>query len=291
VRKRGINNFILGNVLILPALITILAVRAYPVLNGFYLSLTDKNLFSAKKENYIGMDNFIKLILKDHEFHYVICFSLAYTVSVVLFSYLVGMAFALLLNNDIKFKGVFRALILIPWVIPPAVGAANFLSILNDEFGIVNEFLKNIGVIQKSIKFIADMSVVRITVIIYGVWRSFPFMMIVLLSGLQSIPIELYEAAYAEGANRIKSFFYITLPLLKKVTFISSTLMLLWTFYNFENIYLLTGGGPVNRTMVLSILTYNTAFYRGQMGYASSIAAMMSIFMLVICVLNRKATD
>lgn len=277
--------------MILPALVMVVVVRLYPVINGTYLSLTDKSLFTFQKGNFIWFNNFFNLIFKDQEFHSVLGFTFAYTFFVVFLSYASGMMIALLLNKDIKYRGFFRTVMLIPWVIPPAVGTSNFLWILNDQFGVVNLFLKNIGFINKSINFLADMSIVRGTVIIYSVWKSFPFMMIVLLSGLQSIPRELYESAYIDGSNRINSFIHITLPLLKKVTFISTTLMSIWTFNNFENIYLLTEGGPVNRTMVLPILTYYTAFFRGEMGYASAIAVLMSVALMIGSLINMKHSN
>ena len=146
----------LGYILILPALVMVVVVRLYPVINGTYLSLTDKSLFTFQKGNFIWFNNFFNLIFKDQEFHSVLGFTFAYTFFVVFLSYASGMMIALLLNKDIKYRGFFRTVMLIPWVIPPAVGTSNFLWILNDQFGVVNIFLKNIGFINKSINFLAS---------------------------------------------------------------------------------------------------------------------------------------
>lgn len=291
VKTKKIGNPTLGYIFILPAVLIVLVVRLYPMLYGIFMSLTNYNLTRQNKVEFVGLQNFIDLISNDNEFYSVIAFSFIYTICVVGISYILGMLMALLVNKDIKFRGFFRTLLLIPWAIPPVVGATNFLWILNDEFGIVNIFLKNIGLIENSIQFFSDMSMVRMTVICYGAWKSFPFMLIVLLSGLQSIPAEIYDSAKIDGSGRIKSFIYITLPFLKQVTYVAVTLMVIWTFNSFEDIYLLTEGGPVNRTMVLPIYTYYTAFYRGNMGYAATIAVLMSIILVAISVLNKKATD
>ncbi|MCX5841208.1 MAG: sugar ABC transporter permease [Deltaproteobacteria bacterium] len=204
-------------------------------------------------------------------------------------SYIVGLFLALLLNRDIKFRGLFRAAALIPWIIPPIVATTNWSWVLNDQYGIINTILLKIGLVKEPVLFLAVPDLARITVIGVGVWKSYPFMMIVLLAGLQGIPKEQYEAAYMDGAGFFKSFFRITMPNLKNVSFICTILMFIWTFNNFENIYLLTHGGPVKKTFVLSILSYYMAFFRGTLGYASAITTITLVILLMVSIVYLRA--
>jgi ABC-type sugar transport system permease subunit len=238
------------------------------------------NLLKPWKTGFVGLGNFVELLTTDTEFFGVLGFSFLYTFSVVIVSYCAGLFIALLLNRDIKFRAILRALVLIAWVIPPVVSATNWQWVLNDQLGIINITLIKLGLIDKPILFLASLKIVRLTVIAVGAWKALPFMMIVLLAGMQSIPKELYEAAEIDGSGPLKSFRYITLPGIRTVSLICTTLMFLWTFNNFENIYLLTRGGPGQATYVLPILSYYTAFFRSELGYASAIAVTMLIVLL-----------
>ena len=280
--------------MLLPASLLILLVSIYPLLNGIYLSFQQYNLLRPNRRGFIWFSNFEKLFA-DTEFFSAISFTFLYTISVVVIAYVFGLILALLLNRDIRFRGLFRALILIPWIIPPVVAATNWAWLLNDQIGLVNVLLKELGIIDKSILFVANPDTARLTVIITSAWKSFPFMMITLLAGLQSIPAELYEAAEIDGASTWKSFINITMPMLNSVTIVCTTLMFIWTFNNMENIYLLTRGGPNQATFVLPILTYFTAFMRSNIGYASAMAAVLLVILLIMSLiytklLNRKNT-
>jgi multiple sugar transport system permease protein len=281
-RNRGLGDRNLGYKMILPASILIIILSLYPLLNGFYLSMMDYNLLKPNDIKFVWFDNFIQIITSDKEFYSVLGYSFVYTISVVLISYIIGLILALLLNRDIKFRGLFRALVLIPWVVPPVVAATNWSWVLNDQVGIINNFLESINLIDKPILFLGTAEMARVTVILTSAWKSFPFMMIVLLAGLEGIPSDLYEAAYIDGAGFIKSFLHITMPMIRNVSLICTTLMFIWTFNNFENIYLLTRGGPSQATFVLPILSYYTAFFRSEIGYASAISVILLVVLLII---------
>jgi multiple sugar transport system permease protein len=244
--------------------------------------MMDYNLLKPNDIKFVWFDNFIQIITSDKEFYSVLGYSFVYTISVVLISYIIGLILALLLNRDIKFRGLFRALVLIPWVVPPVVAATNWSWVLNDQVGIINNFLESINLIDKPILFLGTAEMARVTVILTSAWKSFPFMMIVLLAGLEGIPSDLYEAAYIDGAGFIKSFLHITMPMIRNVSLICTTLMFIWTFNNFENIYLLTRGGPSQATFVLPILSYYTAFFRSEIGYASAISVILLVVLLII---------
>lgn len=274
----------IGWFFIIPSIIGFLGVILIPLIRGIYLGFTNYNLLKINEVRFIGFNNFIDILLHNPDFWKTSGFTLIFVMGTVSVSYLFGMLIAYLLNKDIKGRGFYRALLLIPWVIPTVVSAFSWRWIMNDQVGIINIFLKNIGIIKKPLLFLADANMAKLTVIMVNSWKSFPFMTLVLLSGMQSIPNELYEAAELDGTNWFKSFIYITLPNLKGVSFIATILLFIWTFNNFETIYLLTMGGPANATRVLSILTYVVGFSSFKLGYASSISTIMMVFMTIIAI-------
>jgi multiple sugar transport system permease protein len=277
-RKLAVRRNTVGYYMLIPATILFLLINAFPLLYGLILSMTDMNYTKPKSGKFIGLENFNK-ILHDSEFWSIMGYTIAYTVLVVAFSYVLGLVLAVLLNKNIKFRGVFRALALFPWVIPTVVAAENWRWLFNDQLGFFNRTLMNLNLIQEPILFLADADLARISVIIVAIWKSYPFMMVVLLSGLQSIGDEMYEPAYIDGANRTRIFWYITMPTLKPMSLVCTTLMALWTFntLSFDNIYLMTQGGPSGSTYVMSIQSYYIAIYRGKIGYASAISVLMMV--------------
>lgn len=279
-----------GLILLLPSALIFLLVSVYPLCTGLILSFQNNSLFSSDQANFIGIQNFISILSTDTEFRDDFLFTIVYTISVVAIAYLLGLGFSLLLNLDVPCRTLFRVLILIPWVISPAVSSMSWSWLLSDRYGIFNIFLKNIGIIDESILFLADKFLAKITVIIVGAWRNFPFMTVVLLAGLQGISKDYYEAANIDGANAWQRFCYVTLPQLKNVSVVTLTLVTIWTFNNFDNIYMLTKGGPAQSTEVLPILTYNNAFFRGNISYASAMATIMLIIMLFVSWVYFKAS-
>ena len=267
--------------MLVPAVFVLLMISVYPVLYGIYMSMTNKNLLRPGRNDFIFLENFIELG-KDQEFLGTLGFTFVYTFSVVILSYVLGLGLALLLNRKIRFRGVFRTLFLLPWVIPSVVAVVNWKWVLNDQVGIINTVLQDWGIIESPVLFLGDYSLVRITVILISVWKQMPFMIITLLAGLQSVPEDLYEAAEMDGAGFWQTLTGITLPIIKPITFISTILTFLWTFNTFEIIWLLTGGGPTGYTFTLPILSYYTAFVRQDISYASAIAVMMIMVLLVI---------
>jgi multiple sugar transport system permease protein len=286
--KLRLRNNSLGYKLLLPATALIAVISIYPLFRGISLGFMSYSIRRMRQARFNGLDNFIRLLTSDSEFYSTLAFSFSYAFFVVVISYVTGMCFALLLNRDIKFRGFFRAMILIPWIIPPVVAGTNWTWLLNDILGFINVTLIRLGMINRPILFLADPVLARITVCFTGAWKSFPFMTIVLLSGMQGIPDELYESASIDGAGFFRSFRAITMPMLKPVSMISTVLMFIWTFNNFENIYLLTKGGPSNATFVLPILSYYTAFFRSQLGYASAISTLMLVVLLLLALVYMR---
>lgn len=273
---------------VLPVTILLLGICIYPLCRGIGMAFTNYNLLRPGKVRFTGLENIIEILTTDAEFWHALGFSVFYALMTVFLSYVIGLVCAILMNKPIKGKGIFRALLLLPWVIPTVVAANTWIWILNSETGLINIILQNLHIIKEPILFLSDTTIVKITAVIIGGWKNFPFMMLVILAGLQSIPSEVYESAYVDGANKFKAFWYITFPLLKSVTMISTVLMTIWTFNNFDLIYLLTKGGPVDATTTISIYAYNTAFFRNDMGYASAISVVMMVCMMIMCSVYMK---
>jgi multiple sugar transport system permease protein len=284
----GFESGTLGYFMTMPATLLILVISIYPLLNGILLSFQNRNIMKPNDRKFIGLENFINLIGKDREFYSVLGYSFIYTFSVVILSYLLGFVLAMLLKGKLRGRGIYRTILLLPWVVAPTIAAVNWAWLLNDQIGFINKVLMSLHVVKRPLLFLADQELARMTVIVTGTWRSFPFMMIAIMAGLQSIPKELYESAYVDGAGFFRSLFSITVPMIRGVSSICLILMFLWTFNNFENIYLLTLGGPNDKTYVLPILTYFTAFFRSKLSYASAIAVVMLVFLLIFSLINLR---
>jgi multiple sugar transport system permease protein len=239
---------------------------------------------------FIGLKNYITILTQDSSFYSIIGFSFIYTFANVIFSYLLGLVFALLLNRSFKGRGIMRAILLIPWVISAMVMASNWLWLMNDKYGFINNFLMKLHLINEPILFFASRHMARFSVCMISVWRNLPFMAITLLAGLQGLDTTLYEAAKIDGASTIQSFRYITLPGIKQVTTMSTTLLFIWSFNGFENIYLLTEGGPIDATMVIPIYAYQMAFFRSKFGYSAALSVILMIIMILFSSVRLKIT-
>ena len=277
---------------ILPATLIVLMVTVYPLIRGILVSFTNTNFLYPQKSKFVGLKNIIS-IFQDKEFTSALGFTIFFAVSSVILIYLIGLALALLLNREFKGKGLFRAILLLPWVIPNVVASNMWLWMLNDQTGMINIMLQKIGIIKEPILFLATPFMAKISTVLVNSWKSFPFMLLVLMAAMQNISKELYESASIDGANAFQRFWNITLPMIKPVSVTSTVLIMIWSFNNFETVYLLTKGGPAGATSNISIYMYNSAFFRNQMGYASAIALVMLVFMIVLSsvyqyVLNRK---
>lgn len=273
--------------LLLPACTSLVTIRMWPMLQGIWLSFTDKSLMANASTNFIALDNYIRL-LGDKSFWSSATFTILYTFGTVVFSYLLGLLVALLMNMKIKGRGIFRTIMMIPWVIPGVVAAYIWRYALNDQIGIINMLLQSLSLVDSPIPFLATPTMAQIVVTLVNTWKNFPFMALVLLAGLQNVSEEIKEAARIDGANGWQVFKHVTWPELRGVTGMCTTLMFIWTFNSFDNIFLLTSGGPNKATYVLSIDAYYAAFSRMDIGYASSMATLMLMFILVISIFYMR---
>jgi multiple sugar transport system permease protein len=273
--------------LLLPASLVLLLIRMWPLLQGIGTSFTNRRLLNDRPIRFLFFDNFIR-IFSDRTYWGAAGFTITYTLGVVILSYLLGLTIALLMNMEIRGRGVFRTFLMIPWVIPSVVAAYIWRYALNDQIGIINILLRGMGITSRPIGFLATAMAAKVSTIIVAAWKNYPFMGLVLLAGLQNVSHEIKEAARIDGANVFQVFWHVVWPELRGVTAMCTTLMFIWTFNNFDAVFLLTSGGPNHATEVLSIMAYFEAFSRLNVGYATSMASLMLLFMLVVTSIYMK---
>lgn len=271
----------LAYLLILPSIILISAIYFYPVGSGIWQSLHNFNRVKPWAYKFIGIQNYITA-LGTHQVWVALRTSAIWTIGGVAFSYLLGLICALLLNDKFRLQGIYRAVLLLPWIVPPVVSGSSMLWMFNDQTGLVNRLLFNLNIIDQPIYWLSKPNLAMFAVITVHVWRSFPFMMITILSALSSIPDDIYEAGRIDGASSWQLFRYITFPLILPVSVITMVLSSIWTFNDFGTIWVMTGGGPANATTTLIILSFKEAFQRFNVGYGTSLAVIAMIIMLSV---------
>ncbi len=271
----------LAYLLILPSVLLISLIYFYPVGNGIWQSLHNFNRVKPWAYRFIGLDNYTRA-LRTHEFWITLRTSLIWTVGGVSMSYLVGLICALLLNERFRLRGIYRAILLLPWVVPPVVSGTGWLWMFNDQLGMINRALRGLGIIDQPIYWLSKPNLAMAAVITVHVWRSFPFMMITVLSALSGIPDDIYEAGRIDGASTWQLFRFITFPLILPVSVIATVLSSIWTFNDFGTIWVMTGGGPASSTTTLIIQSYKEAFQRFNVGYGTALAVIAMILMLAV---------
>ena len=278
MRKQWSAYLFLAPTMILFSVFTLLA-----VIYAFYLSFHEWNILEPAKP-FVGLDNYSRLV-GDERFGGAIVNTLYYTAVSVPLTMGIGLLIALLLNNQIRARGFFRTLFYLPVVTPLVIAAIIWKWVYNGDFGLLNYYLIQIGVIDEPLLWLADPNLAMPAVIITSIWKSVGFSMVVYLAGLQSIPEDFYDAAKVDGAVGWQRLKDITLPLLSSTTLFLAVVSVLGAFQVFTEIFIMTNGGPLGRTTTIVYHIYQTAFKFFDMGYASAMAfgmfAMMFAFTLV----------
>lgn len=273
---------------LLPATLALLAVIAYPLFYGFFLSLTDANPLSLER-NFIGFENYAD-ILDDSVYQNSLWLTIRYTAIIVAIEFPLAMILALMLNEPIRGRAIYRAMLLIPWVMPNVVAAIIWRWIYSPDFGLLNFVLAELHIIDSYLSFTGDASRALPAVILVSVWKGIPFSTIVLLAGLQAVPADLYEAARVDGANAWQRFRDITVPGILPIIVIVIVLRAVWSFNSFDLVYVLTGGGPGWATQLLSIYVYLSSFQYQQLGYGAAMAVTMLIILAIpVAIFVRRA--
>jgi len=257
-----------------PATIVLVLVLVFPVLHVFYESFVRTT--ESKQRIFPTVRNYEALV-QDETFRTATWNTLTFTVVSVAGHLLIGLGVALLLNQQIRGRGLFRNMALLPWMLPPAVVATGWAWLYHNPFGMLNPLLMGAGAIAAPKAWLATPQTAMGAVIVANLWRGFPFISLILLAGLQAIPAALHEAASVDGATTLQRFRHITLPGLKRVLLIAGTLDVINTVKYFDLIWVMTGGGPANRTEVFATLVYRVAFQFFRRERAAALAVVMVI--------------
>jgi multiple sugar transport system permease protein len=268
---------VLGLLFMLPAGVLLLLFLTYPLGLGTWLGFTDTKIGRAGQ--WVGLDNF-KYLVGDSVAQLSLFNTLFYTAVASVIKFALGLWLALLLNRSLPFKSFFRAAVLLPFIVPTALSALAFWWMYDAQFSVISWALMKMGLIDHYIDFLGDPWNARLSVIAANIWRGVPFVAICLLAGLQTISPSLYEAAALDGATPWQRFRFVTLPLLTPIIAVVMTFSVLFTFTDFQLIYVITRGGPLNATHLMATLSFQRAISGGSLGEGAALATMMIPFLL-----------
>src|SRR5216684_4478095 len=277
---------ILGPVFVTPALLLLLLLVAYPFVMAVYFSMS--NAFIGRPSHFIGLTNFVKLWESD-AFRQTFQNAFVFTGIAVAFKIVMGIVLALLLNEQLWFKRTIRGVVLLPWVIPTALSTLGWWWMFNSLYSVVNWTGIALGLMEPpGPNWLGQKYYAMTAVVVVNVWRGLPFFAITILAGLVSIPRELYEAAEADGAGPVTRFWYITLPLLKPVLAVVVLFSTIFTFSDFNIVYVLTRGGPVNTTHLFATLAYQTGLQGGNLGQGAAISLFLFPMLAMVVFLQLR---
>ena len=271
------NRNALGWTFMLPAVVLLALFLTYPLGLGTWLGFTDAKVGRAGE--FVGLENF-SFLIGDSVTRLALFNTLFYTIVTSVLKFGLGLWLALLLNRNLPFKSFFRAVVLLPWIVPTALSAIAFWWIYDSQFSVVSWVLVRLGWINSYIDFLGDPWNARISTIVANVWRGVPFVAISLLAGLQTISPSYYEASALDGATPWQQFRHVTLPLLSPIIAVVMTFSVLFTFTDFQLIYVLTRGGPLNATHLMATLAFQRAVPGGALGEGAALATLMVPFLL-----------
>jgi multiple sugar transport system permease protein len=271
------NRHFLGLLFMLPAGALLLVFLTYPLGLGTWLGFTDAKL--GREGVWIGLDNF-RYLVGDSVAQLSLFNTLVYTIFASIAKFVLGLWLAILLNRHLPFKSFFRAVVLLPFIVPTALSAIAFWWLYDAQFSVISWTLTKLGLIDQYIDFLGDPWNARWSAVAANIWRGVPFVAICLLAGLQTISPSLYEAAALDGATPWQRFRFVTLPLLTPIIAVVMTFSVLFTFTDFQLIYVLTRGGPLNATHLMATLSFQRAISGGSLGEGAALATLMIPFLL-----------
>ena len=268
-------------VFVLPAIIIVGLLFVYPFFSSIYFSFTNKHLIMPKYR-FVGLANY-KAVLSDPNFFNAFFNSIKWTVFSLVGQVLVGFVLALALHRVRRFKKLYRTLLIVPWAFPTIVIAFSWQWILNGVYGYLPNLIVKLGLMNHVPAFLTDSTWAFICLVFINIWFGAPMIMVNVLSALQTVPEEQFEAATIDGASSWQVFKFIVFPHIKVVVGLLVVLRTVWIFNNFDIIYLITGGGPSNATMTLPIFAYNLGWGTKLLGRASAVTVLLFIFLMAVC--------
>lgn len=283
-RRRAMRHRFEPYLLVSPTVILVIGLMVLPIVIVIGYSLMD-NVITNQSPRFVGLANYLT-VLTDPDFWNAVINTLIFTVGSVIAHMVIGMLFALMLNSKAIARvprAIIRAIYILPWIFTASVVAVLWRLLL-DPSGVINYILTTVGVLHESVPWLATPSTALAAVTVINIWSGYPFFMITMLAGLQGVPTDLYEAARVDGAGALRQFLSVTLPALRPVIYSMALLDMLWTTQQFTLIWATTGGGPINRTEVLSTFTYKFAFNSYQFSMAATSAVLILLASLVVAV-------
>jgi multiple sugar transport system permease protein len=277
------NKTVLVTLCLAPAVGLLVVFLTYPLGLGLWLAFTDTKIGRAGE--FVGLENFESLYY-DRIFWLSVTNTLFYTAVATAGKFGLGLWLALLLNHNVPFKSLIRAIVLVPWIVPTVLSAIAFWWIYDPQFSIISYLLKGMGIIDFNIDFLGTPWHARLSLVAANIWRGIPFVAISLLAGLQTISPSLYEAAMLDGAGSWARFRYVTMPMLMPVLSVVLTFSVLFTFTDFQLVYAITRGGPANATHLMATLAFQRGIPGGQLGEGAAIAVAMIPFLVAATLLS-----
>jgi multiple sugar transport system permease protein len=280
-----------GIFLVVPLVLILLGLLLYPMISAVLVSFQAKVIGSPGR--YIGLGNYRELLLQDRVFLEVFVNTLVYAVASVLLKLLLGFAAAVFLNERIVARTLFRGWILMPWIIPTLVVGLMFRWMFDQTGGILNFIILKLHLMKIPPAWLAEPLLAKAAVVFANVWRGFPFFMITILAGLQAISPELYEAAAMDGARGWQRLRFITIPGVRSVTRVVVILSIIWTYNDFELLWVMTGGGPSYATHIFVTYAYELSFMGSRFGYASAVSLITTplVVVFILLLLPRLMRD
>jgi multiple sugar transport system permease protein len=267
---------------ILPAFLFVVIFMLYPIFYNIFISFHDVTIMNLKGDkSFVGFENY-RQIFQDESFLLALKNTLIYTVTCIIFQLSLGFLLALFFNQNFPFRNFFRSILLLAWMTPLVITGTLFKWLYDVDYGVINYLLVQIGLINEPINWLGQQSTALLAIIVTNIWIGIPFNMILILSALQALPNDVYEAAKIDGASRLQSFLKITLPLMKPAILVVLVLGIIYTFKVFDIILIMTGGGPVNATQVLPFFGYELAFVNFKFGLSGAVATV--ILLILTCI-------
>lgn len=287
-RPRRLSDGMFALLLTAPGLALLAAVVVYPLITALITAFYKQSLVEPGRE-FVGFQNIVDVLTG--EFFPLLTQTLVFTLGTTIAPFVIGFGLALALNTRIRGAKVLRGLMLIPWLIPGVVVSFLWMWIFNANYGVLNAALETVGLIDSPQAWLANPTTAMIAVIVAKTWQSFPWMMVMLLAGLQTVPIELHEAAEIDGAGTIRRFFSITVPQMSGIIGLVILLEFIWNFQHFDIIYVLTGGGPAGSTQTFATAVYETAFDGFDLGHAGAIGLLWMILLMALVVVYVRLSE
>lgn len=287
-RPRRLTDGMFALLLTAPGLALLAAVVVYPLITALITAFYKQSLVEPGRE-FVGFENIVDVLTGD--FFTLLSQTVVFTLGTTIAPFVIGFGLALALNTKIRGAKVLRGLMLIPWLIPGVVVSFLWMWIFNANYGVMNALLESVGLIDAPQAWLADPTTAMIAVIVAKTWQSFPWMMVMLLAGLQTVPPELHEAAEIDGAGTVRRFFSITVPQMSGIIGLVLLLEFIWNFQHFDIIYVLTGGGPAGSTETFATAVYETAFDGFDLGKAGALGLLWMVLLMGLVVVYVRFSE